>query len=75
MRTIVKETQFYSTPEKGLGLFEGKDLPKVMTDHIVPWTVEKGLVEKDKLPKVAFGNDGAADLAFDPQYIKAVAGK
>ncbi|MFH2002703.1 MAG: hypothetical protein ABIK28_23735 [Planctomycetota bacterium] len=75
MRVIVKETQFYSTPEKGLALFEGKELPKVMADHIVPWTIEKGLVEKDKQPKVAFGQDAAADLCFDPQYIKSATKK
>ena len=75
MRVIVKETQFYSTPKKGLALFKGEDLPKVMKKHIVPWTLEKGLVERDKLPKVAFGNDTGAQLCFDPQYIEAVAKK
>ncbi|MBN1674734.1 MAG: ABC transporter substrate-binding protein [Kiritimatiellae bacterium] len=75
MRVIVKETQFYSTPEKGLALFKGQDLPKVMKDHVVPWTIEKGLVEKDKLPRVAFGSDPDAALCFDPQYMEAVAGK
>jgi len=73
MRVIVKETQFYSTPEKGLALFTGEELPKVMADHIIPWTLEKGLVEKDKLPKAAFGDDATAQLSFDPQYIKLVA--
>jgi NitT/TauT family transport system substrate-binding protein len=72
MRVIVKETQFYSTPEKGLALFKGEELPKVMTDHIVPWALSKGLLEKDKLPKVAYGNDDKAELCFDPQYIEAV---
>jgi ABC-type taurine transport system substrate-binding protein len=75
MRVIVKETQFYSTPKQGLALFTGKDLPQVMKEDVVPWTQQKGLVEKDKLPTVAFGNDAAANLCFDPQYIKAVAKK
>lgn len=75
MRVIVKETQFYSTPEKGLALFQGKELPAVMTSDVVPWALLKGLVEKDKLPKIVFGNDADAQLCFDPQYIQAVAKK
>ena len=73
MRVIVRETQFYATPKDALALFQGKELPAVMKDHIVPWTQEKGLVEKDKLPKLAFGNDATAALCFDPQYIETVA--
>lgn len=72
MRVIVKETSFYSTPEKGLGLFAGTDLPKVMKEEVLPWTVSKGLVDKDQQPKVVFGSDADADLCFDPQYIEAV---
>ncbi len=75
MRIIVKETQFYSTPDKGLALFQGKELPKVMEKDVLPWTVQKGLVEKDKQPRVAYGNDKTADLCFDPQYIEAVKNK
>ncbi|MEI6420703.1 MAG: hypothetical protein WCP55_00680, partial [Lentisphaerota bacterium] len=75
MQIIVKETQFYSTPEKGLGLFKGQELPKVMKDHVVPWALEKGLVEKNKMPKIVFGNDTNAELCFDPQYIEAATKK
>ena len=75
MQIIVKETQFYSTPEKGLGLFKGQELPKVMKDHVVPWALEKGLVEKNKMPKIVFGNDPNAELCFDPQYIEAATKK
>ena len=70
MRVIVKETQFYSTPEKGMTLFKGKELPKVMSEDVVPWTIEKGLVEKVKTPKLAFGDDATAELCFDSQYIE-----
>ena len=73
MRVIVRETQFYSTPAKGLALFEGQELRKVMTDHVVPWTLDRGLVDKAKMPAVAYGSDPKANLCFDPQYIKAVA--
>lgn len=75
MRVIVKETQFYSTPDKGLALFKGVELPAVMKDHILPWTIQKALVDEGKLPKVAFGDDAEAQLCFDPQYIEAVAKK
>jgi NitT/TauT family transport system substrate-binding protein len=72
MRVIVRETQFYSTPAAGLALFEGQELPKVMADHVLPWTLAKGLVDKAKLPLVAYGNDAKANLCFDPQYIRAL---
>jgi NitT/TauT family transport system substrate-binding protein len=73
MRVIVRETQFYSTPTKGLALFGGQELRKVMTDQVLPWALDRGLVEKAKLPTVAYGNDPKANLCFDPQYIQAVA--
>jgi NitT/TauT family transport system substrate-binding protein len=74
MRIIVKETSFYSTPEKGLALFTGKELPAVMEKDVLPWTVSKGLIDKEKQPKVSFGSDASADLCFDPQYIREVQG-
>lgn len=72
MRVIVKETSFYSTPEKGLALFKGTELPSVMSKDVLPWTIAKGLVDDDNQPKVAFGNDSAAHLCFDSQYIEKV---
>lgn len=77
MRTIVKETRFYTTPEKAITLFQGADLPKVMTAHVIPWARSKGLIEQDNLPTVGFGKAGSseASLTFDPQYIQAVSEK
>ncbi len=75
MRVIVKETQFYSTPEKGLALFKGTELPEVMKQNVLPWAIEKGLVEKVKTPKLAYKDDPAAELSFDPQYIEKVAAR
>lgn len=72
MRVIVKETQFYDTPEKGLELFKGNKLPKVMRKDVIPWTIEKGLIEKVKVPKMGYGNDKKANLCFDPKYIEKV---
>jgi len=72
MRIIVKETRFYSTPEKGIALFTGDKLPAVMKNDVLPWTVKKELVDQDKQPKIVFGNDPAAELCFDPQYMQLV---
>ncbi len=73
MRVIVRETQFYSTPAKGLALFGGPELQQVMAEQVIPWALDKGLLEKAKMPTVAYGNDPKASLCFDPQYISAVA--
>jgi len=73
MHTIVAETQFYTTPAKALELFEGAELPKVMTDDIIPWSVSKGLLESDKLPSVAYSSESDANLIFDTQYIRKIA--
>ena len=75
MHTIVAETQFYKTPAKALELFEGKDLPKVIKEDIIPWSLSKGLLEADKLPSVSFGSKKEANLVFDTQYIKKIAEK
>lgn len=75
MHVIVKETQFYTTPSKALKLFKGDDLPKVMREDIVPWSLSKGLLEKDKLPSISFDGNQKANLVFDAQYIKKVAEK
>ena len=73
MRVIVKETQFYSTPEKGLALFEGPELPKVMKEDIVPWAQSKGLLEADKLPTLGYkAAETKVSLCFDASYIKRV---
>lgn len=73
MRVIVKETQFYATPEKGVALFEGAALRKVMTDDVVPWALSKELIEKDKLPTLAYdATKTDVSLCFDATYIKRV---
>jgi NitT/TauT family transport system substrate-binding protein len=69
MKTIVKETSFYGTPEAGLALMEGKELKSVM-EKVTGFCVRQKIVEK--APVVAFGDDPKADLSFDPQFIKAV---
>lgn len=73
MHTIVTETQFYLTPSRALKLFEGETLPKLMREEIIPWSTNKGLLEKNDLPKIAFDNSHSANLIFDSQYIQKIA--
>lgn len=72
MTQIVEETRFYDTPEKGLALFGGEDLPKVM-QKVTAFCVKRGIVKS--APSVAYGDDPKANLCFDPQYIKAAAAR
>jgi ABC-type nitrate/sulfonate/bicarbonate transport system substrate-binding protein len=72
MKTIVKETSFYSTPEKGLAVFEGAELKKIM-EKVNTFCVNRKIVEK--APSIGYGDDPKADLCFDPQYIKTVVNK
>jgi NitT/TauT family transport system substrate-binding protein len=69
MRTIVRETAFYGTPESGIELFEGDALKDVMK-NVVAFCVRRGIVEQ--APVLAYGDDAKAQLSFDPQYIRAV---
>lgn len=72
MKTILKETAFYSTPQKGLAVMEGAEL-KTILDKVNTFCVKRKIVEKPAV--VGFGNDDKSDLSFDPQYIKLVADK
>ncbi|MEO0796096.1 MAG: hypothetical protein AAFX93_13080 [Verrucomicrobiota bacterium] len=73
MRTIVKETRFYDTPEKGQALFESEALPKTM-DKVSKFCVKQGIVAEN--PSLAFGKSNpGTNLSFDPSYIKQVAKK
>jgi len=72
MRVIVQETQFYSSPAKGLELMTGESLKKIMAEDVLPWTVSKGLVETGKEPTLGYTKDSKAQLVFDPSYISAL---
>lgn len=74
MKVIVKETSFYSTPDKGLAEFGGTELPDIMKTQVVPWVVNKGLVEKGKEPTISFTSGDDVNLCFDSQYITAYQG-
>jgi len=75
MKKVVEQTKFYKTPSDGLGLFEGKDLPRVM-EKVVAFCAGHDIVKKK--PTVGYGNKAAAGnamLRFDSSYIKAVQAK
>ncbi|MCA9260164.1 MAG: hypothetical protein KDA61_13225, partial [Planctomycetales bacterium] len=72
MKVVVKETQFYKTPDAALTLlgseaFQNETMPKV-----VDFCVDHDMVEQK--PTVGFGK-ADAQLNFDDSYIKKVQGK
>lgn len=71
MKTVVKQTQFYSTPDEGLGLFKSAELGDTMK-KVVGFCLKAGIV--DDAPEIAYGTAGGK-LRFDPSYIEAVAAK
>lgn len=72
MKTVVKQTKFYSTPDQGLEVINGKALTGIM-DKVVKFCVDHQMV--DKAPKVAAGKGAKGDVVFDPSYILEVKGK
>jgi len=71
METVVQQTKFYSTPQKGLALFTGSELPQTMNQKVIPFCVSHKIVPKT--PTIAFGASGNVNLRFDPSYMQAVA--
>jgi NitT/TauT family transport system substrate-binding protein len=70
MKKVVEQTRFYSTPQDGLNLLTGQELPAIMT-KVVAFCVSHTITPS--APKVAYGTKeqaGAATLRFDPSYIK-----
>jgi NitT/TauT family transport system substrate-binding protein len=72
MKTVVKQTRFYSTPAEGLALFTGDALRQTM-NKVVGFCVEKEIV--DRPPALGYGESGDVALRFDPSFIRAVAGE
>ncbi|MCA9187813.1 MAG: hypothetical protein R3E01_21415 [Pirellulaceae bacterium] len=68
MNVIVKETDFYETPELGTELFTGDKLPEIM-QQVVGFCSSHGMVDKE--PTIVYGS-GDANLRFDASYIKKV---
>jgi len=71
MKTVVKQTQFYATPDEAIALFKSDELSDTMK-KVVGFCLKAGIVEQ--APEIAYGTSGGA-LRFDPTYIEAVAAK
>ena len=72
MEKVVEQTKFYGTPDEGLAVLTGDELPKIM-DTVVSFCAAHGIV--DKAPSIGYGDAAkAADAAvrFDPTYIEKV---
>lgn len=69
MKTVVKQTVFYSTPADGIELFTGAELPKTM-ETVVDFCVSHEIVGSK--PTVAYGSGADAQLLFDPSYMQKV---
>ncbi len=75
MRKVVQQTKFYSTPDEGLGLMTGTELPETMK-KVVAFCLDHEIVPGE--PEVGYGaKEEAASAAFrlDPSFIKEVVGK
>jgi NitT/TauT family transport system substrate-binding protein len=73
MKKVVTQTRFYKTPEEGLALFNGADMPKTM-DTVVDFCVKNAIVPKK--PVILFRGASAPavaapDLVFDPSFMEA----
>ena len=72
MEKVVQQTKFYSTPEEGLALLTGEDLPKIM-DRVVDFCASHGIVESK--PALGYGDPAKssdAAVRFDAGYIRKV---
>lgn len=70
MEKVVQQTKFYSTPDQGLDLLTGSDLPKIM-NTVVDFCASHGIVETK--PALGYGKKSTdAAVRFDPSYIQKV---
>lgn len=72
MEKVVKQTKFYGTPDEGIAVLTGAELPKTM-ETVVGFCESHGIV--DQKPSLGFGDaEKAPDAAlrFDASYIEKV---
>ncbi|MBL60450.1 MAG: hypothetical protein CMO75_12385, partial [Verrucomicrobiales bacterium] len=72
METVVEQTKFYGTPDKGLAVLRGANLPKIM-EKVVSFCIAHDIVEK--APSISYGDsskDANAAVRFDPTFIEKV---
>jgi NitT/TauT family transport system substrate-binding protein len=75
MKKVVKQTKFYSTPKEGLDVIQGKEIQAIMK-KVLKFCVDHEIVPNET--KVGYGDKAqaaAAQLRFDPTFIKEVATK
>ncbi len=66
MRTIVKQTRFYGSPEEALGLFESKKFQEETMPAVAAFCESHGII--DKKPSIGF-NDAEKHVNFDFTYL------
>ncbi len=71
METVVKQTKFYKTPEEGLAVFTGPNLPEIMKT-VVDFCVKHDIVKES--PTIGYGKE-PGQLRFDPSLIEEVKAK
>ena len=69
MKTVVKQTKFFSDPEQGKGLLTGSELPEIMK-KVVAFCMNHDMVDRE--PKIGYDSQAEADLRFDATYIEKV---
>ncbi len=72
MKTVVQQTKFFSTPDKGKDILAGAELPRIM-EKVAAFCVAREMVAHE--PALAYGSEGDADLRFDASYIDRVVNK
>ncbi len=72
MEVVVKQTQFYATSDRGLGVYEGTGLPEIM-GRVTQFCVEREIVPSS--PTIGYGHQwstpeaAASPYVFDPSYM------
>lgn len=66
MKTVVKQTQFYSDADQGLALLTSGEFQTTM-QTVEKFCVDQGLVEN---PQYGFGTETGMKLLFDPTYLQ-----
>ena len=72
MREVVKQTQFYSTPEAAMELFSKEKFQQETMPAVVDFCVAHGIV--DSKPTIGF-NDASAQVNFVTTYLESASAK
>ena len=74
MEIVVKQTEFYKTPDAGMELIQGQTFKDTM-GKVLTFCRGHDMVAKD--PKIVYGSDSAegVNLRFDPSFMEKVKNK